>query len=487
MHTMKSLLLAVLSTHVLHATAFTVPSAFSTNRNIISNLRAEPPNENQGATNKDETPTSSEPSSNTSTTSSSQTKSSLFAEKKLYVGESFETGETLYSDLEASAELFVENEVEMKIDNGGITKKVEAETNDVAQEDMSEEENLEANEMNGTDDEEEEEGGTQMIDEISPLSEETQEVEKEEEMNIVDDTSPLSEQLEEKETVMVDEISLPFEESDDDEESSTVDEIQSESEEKKWIIVDEMQPVSEEEDEEKELSEEEATTPEEEEEEIEDKSEGKVLMAAERVEQALRLQVIAAAEEQKKFEDARAEAIRRAMALSPLAEQIQTAEKSKTKRKKDEVERAESILRGRMLLEGEIADEAAIDDSLIGSIRSFFAPKKAGVKNTKADRKKIGAAMEQEAILRTRVQASSSDTYDTIMTDSPDEPEIRLSAEEAKLAAMGAATAEQRFNKKTPEQERAVKERYGSQTSYQRAMKIMIDSGMVEGDIGDSL
>jgi hypothetical protein len=94
--------------------------------------------------------------------------------------------------------------------------------------------------------------------------------------------------------------------------------------------------------------------------------------------------------------------------------------------------------------------------------------------------------MEQEAILRTRVQASTSDTYDNIMTES-DEPEIRLSAEEAKLAAMGAATAEERFHQKSPEQERAVKERYGSQTSYQRALKIMMDLGMIEGDVGDSL
>lgn len=461
---MKSLLLVVLSTHVLHATAFTVHSALSKPKrhivfvkSISKKLHAEPPNNNNDEkkpTSSFETDTRSVRSSSTSTTTSSSSssspiKSSLFAERKLYVGESFEHGETIYSDLEASAELFVENEVEMKINNGGITKKVASELQAAAApsiddieaetDDISEEENLGANEMNGTDDNEDEEEDTNMVVETS------------------------------EETDVFDEISPPFEEEVKEDESTAVVEKVSST-----LCISSTIPVpvssSLEKDDEKEKD--------------KKKNNGKVVMAAERVERALRLQVIAAAEEQKNFEDARAEAIRRAMALSPLSEQI--AEKAKTKSRKDEVERAESILRGRMLLEGEIADEAATDDSLIGSIRSFFAPKKSGVKNTKADRKKIGAAMEQEAILRTRVQASTSDTYDNIMTES-DEPEIRLSAEEAKLAAMGAATAEERFHQKSPEQERAVKERYGSQTSYQRALKIMMDLGMIEGDVGDSL
>ena len=95
----------------------------------------------------------------------------------------------------------------------------------------------------------------------------------------------------------------------------------------------------------------------------------------------------------------------------------------------------------------------------------------------------VGAAREQEAIIRTRVQQGSTSDQSTMIE--PNEPKIRLSAEEAKLAAMGAATAEERFNEKTPEQVRAVKERYGSQSSYQRALKIMIESGMIDGDLGD--
>ena len=63
------------------------------------------------------------------------------------------------------------------------------------------------------------------------------------------------------------------------------------------------------------------------------------------------------------------------------------------------------------------------------------------------------------------------------------EPQIRLTTEEAKIAAKGAAITEDKYNIKSPEQERALYERYGSLNSYQRALKIMIDSGMVDGDI----
>ena len=90
----------------------------------------------------------------------------------------------------------------------------------------------------------------------------------------------------------------------------------------------------------------------------------------------------------------------------------------------------------------------------------------------------VGAALEQESILRIK-----SATSDKVMVDEPTDPEIRLSAKEAKLAAMGAAKAEKKFYEKSPEQLRAVKERYGSQSSYQRAVKIMIDSGMIDEDM----
>ena len=383
---MKLLLSIIVSTNSFHfyTTAFTAYQRSPFPRGIIhksttrvyladasSDEEVPPSNANDDEITNDTFQTTS------TTTTTSQTQSTLFAKKELYVGETFEKGETIYSDLEASAEIFVENEVEMKIDNGGAIEdasKIHDTTIDVKVED------------------------TQSVVQTDQIETTASDSVKE---PVIEDGPSIVEKREEEEPTaevvepITEDYTPPITEESGGEDISTINDTPSVTEEEEEEVIEDESNmddapffISEEED---GLSEDDNLSTDRDDENNDDVGDGKVIMAAERVEKALRYQVLAAEEAQRNFEEARAEAIRRAQALTPLKEQVSGAEKGKelTKETKDDsADRAEAILRTRMLLDEEMADEAATDDSLIGSIRAFFAPRKGGIKDTKAARKR---------------------------------------------------------------------------------------------------
>ena len=340
----------ILLTNSFHfTTAFTVfqRSPFPTSIIQKSTSRihlSEPANEDQVPSSKDNEITNATFQTTSTTSTTSQTQSTLFAKKELYVGESFERGQTIYSDLEASAELFVENEVEMEIE-----KKDALQTQDTM---------IDVNVVENAQ-------NVMQTDQIeTTTSDNNQEPVMEDAPSIVEtkeEVEPLTGDSRGEETSMIEDTPSTTEEEAIEVESNVAD--------VPYFISEEEEGLSED----------------------DNVGDGKVIMAAERVEKALRYQVLAAEEAQKNFEEARAEAIRRAQALTPLKEQVAGKEKSKESNKEskdDDADRAEAILRTRMLLDEEMADEAATDDSLIGQIRAFLAPRKGGVKDTKGARKR---------------------------------------------------------------------------------------------------
>ena len=363
------------------ARAFTIQSVFSKPcRNILIHDAEQTPSSIDRS--KDDSDLDDPPppppafeTSSVTTTITSQTKSTLFADRKLYVGESFEDGLSLYSDLEDSAELFVENEVEMEVASGNVN--IKDATSSTSVESSSEE-------QGGTSEEDTLETNDDMDDAVMDDTTST--------MVVVEEIAPLSSEME-------------------TEEESLMDEVVPESKEVPYFteeIIQEEQTTEEEEEllptpaatttiETQSTQEEDTTnTPGEEDSTSSSSSNERVLLAAERLEKALRQQVLTAEQDQASFQAARAEAIARAKALSPLSEQVaqtksEDGSTTTTKRQQEQVNRAETILRTRLLFEGEIADDRAKsgEKGFIGSIRSFFAPRtNEGELNTKAERKR---------------------------------------------------------------------------------------------------